>query len=246
MSNNGINRPGEEEDQDEERQHNRRQGSVLVILMDDLISRSSAGEERRDGIEVGIDNGESSGLAVPSEAAAAMDDDDDRIQAISSQHSHERPVHPNYLEPNNPACCALVELENEDQAKSVLEVLASYAFMMSGMPRPVRARPAEAEMFVHCPVRPGRRIQLYWVDPSDPDFEVAQTLKDLTKKHYAEAYLLKLQLVEEERLSKQQAETLKTSHQKYGMIDTILDDGTAKWLADHYRVNLADDGYGHF
>ncbi|GAB2211415.1 hypothetical protein Droror1_Dr00024728 [Drosera rotundifolia] len=78
---------------------------------------------------------------------------------------------PNYLEPNNPACCALVELENEDQAKPVLEVLASYAFMMLGMPRPVRARPAEAEMLVDHPVRPGRSIQLYWVDPSDPDFE---------------------------------------------------------------------------
>ncbi|KAL9275485.1 ASI1-immunoprecipitated protein 1-like protein [Drosera capensis] len=154
---------------------------------------------------------------------------------------------PNYLELSNPACCALVELENEVQAKSVVEVLASFAFMMLGMPRPVRARPAEVEMFVDRPVRPGRKIHLYWVDPSNPDFEVAQKLKDLTKKHYAEAsYLLKLQLEEEEKLSKQQAETLKTSHQKYEMIDTILGDGTAKRLADHYRVNLADDGYGHF
>ncbi|GAB4855329.1 hypothetical protein Ancab_023950 [Ancistrocladus abbreviatus] len=149
---------------------------------------------------------------------------------------------PNYTEPCNTARSALVELESEAQAKSVIETLTNYPFMMSGMPRPVRVRAAEAEMFDDRPVKPGRRIQLYWVDPNDPDYEVAQKLKHLAKKHSAEAsWMLKHQLEEEENLSKQQAETLKATYQKYDMVDTILGDGTSNRLARHYKIRITDD-----
>ncbi|GAB2287466.1 hypothetical protein Dimus_021843 [Dionaea muscipula] len=150
---------------------------------------------------------------------------------------------PNYLEPTSPARCALVELENETQATSVVEMLSNYPFMMSGMPRPVRVRPAEIEMFDDRPVRPGRRIQLYWLDPNDPAFEAAQKLKDLAKKHHAEAScLLKRQLEEEEKLSKQQAEALKLAYQKFETVDSILSDGTSNRLARYYKVKITEDG----
>ncbi|GMH10481.1 hypothetical protein Nepgr_012322 [Nepenthes gracilis] len=149
---------------------------------------------------------------------------------------------PNYFEPKNTARCALVELENESQALSVIKMLTIYPFMMSGMPRPVRVQAAEEEMFDDRPAKPGRKIQLYWVDPSDPDFQVAQKLKDLTKKHSAEAScLLKHQLAEEEKLSNQQAETLKAAHHKFDIVDTILNDGTSERLARHYNVTLTDN-----
>lgn len=96
----------------------------------------------------------------------------------------------NHIEPNYIGKCALVELENAKQAKSILEVLSSYPFMMSGMPRPVRGRPAVPEMFDDRPPKPGRKIQVYWVDPKDPQFEVAQKLKNLVKQHVAEQTFL--------------------------------------------------------
>ncbi|GMG99557.1 hypothetical protein Nepgr_001397 [Nepenthes gracilis] len=146
---------------------------------------------------------------------------------------------PNYLEPKNPARCALVELQDEHQVTSVIEMLTNYPFMMAGMPRPVRICAAEAEMFAERPVTPGRRIQLYWADPKDPEFAVAQKFKRLAKQHSAEAaHVLKHQLEEEEKLSKQQAETLKAIHRKYDTVETVLRDGTCNRLARYYKVEL--------
>ncbi|KMT10098.1 hypothetical protein BVRB_5g118610 [Beta vulgaris subsp. vulgaris] len=148
----------------------------------------------------------------------------------------------NYIEQSYNGKCVLVELENEKQAEGILEVLSSYPFMMSGMPRPVRARHAEPEMFDDRPSKPGKKIELVWLKPNDPDFEVAQKLKNLTKKHAAEqSFLQKKQLEEEEKLSKQQAEALKGHYQKFEMMDSTLGDGTSKRLAKYYGVNLTDD-----
>ncbi|KAM7479644.1 hypothetical protein LguiA_027857 [Lonicera macranthoides] len=148
---------------------------------------------------------------------------------------------PNYLEPKSMPRAALVEMEKDKQVSHVIEELANYPFMMSGMPRPVRACAAEMEMFDDRPKRPGRRIQCHWLDPKDPDFEVAQKIKRLVRKHSSEAsYLLKQQLAEEEKLSNQQAETLKTNYKKYELIDNIIGDGTARRLAQHYNMNITD------
>eukprot|EP00262_Sarcandra_glabra_P007281 TRINITY_DN19994_c0_g1_i1.p1 TRINITY_DN19994_c0_g1~~TRINITY_DN19994_c0_g1_i1.p1 ORF type:complete len:200 (+),score=39.30 TRINITY_DN19994_c0_g1_i1:340-939(+) len=151
-------------------------------------------------------------------------------------------VIPNYTESRNIPQCALVEMENTKQAKCIIEDMTNFPFMMSGMPRPVRARAAEPEMFGERPARPGKKIQCRWVDPKDPDFEIAKKLKHLTQKHAAEASLvLENQLEEEEKLAKQQAETLKTNYKKIELIDGIMTDGTIQRLARHYQVNIADD-----
>lgn len=149
---------------------------------------------------------------------------------------------PNYIVPGNIPNCALIEMETTKQAISVVSTLAQYPFMMSGMPRPVRARHAEAEMFDDRPIKPGRKIQCRWLNPDDPDFEIAKKLKHLCQKHSAEAaFLLKQQQQKEEELAKQQQESLKQNYKKYEMIDGLLADGTARRLARSYDMSLRDD-----
>lgn len=100
---------------------------------------------------------------------------------------------PNYMEPASIPLAALVEMENSKQARQIISEMANFPFMMSGMPRPVRARAAEAEMFDERPRKPGRRIQCRWLSPEDPDFEVAKKIKNLTRKHATESsFLLKV------------------------------------------------------
>ncbi|KAL8159613.1 hypothetical protein V2J09_001150 [Rumex salicifolius] len=141
---------------------------------------------------------------------------------------------PNYLEPKITACRALVELENAKQATNIIDELTAYPFQMSGMPRPVRVQPAKEEMFDDRPAKPGRKIRICWVSPDDPDFKVAQKLKVLAKKHQAEAtLLLKHQLEEEENLSKTQDETLKSTYQKYEMMNSVLKEKTSR-LSEYY------------
>ncbi|XVF37714.1 hypothetical protein REPUB_Repub20aG0033400 [Reevesia pubescens] len=149
---------------------------------------------------------------------------------------------PNYLEPQNIPQCALVEMEKEKQAEVVISTISQFPFMMSGMPRPVRARAAVPEMFADRPRKPGRQIHFRWLDPADPDFEVASKLKRLAKKHAAEtAVMLKHQLDKEEKLAKQQGETLKANYKKFEMIDGLLADGTARRLARRYDLRVLDD-----
>ncbi|OMO57619.1 hypothetical protein CCACVL1_25733 [Corchorus capsularis] len=151
---------------------------------------------------------------------------------------------PNYFEPNNLPRCALVEMEKEKQAEVVVSTLSHYPFMMSGMPRPVRARAAEAEMFSDRPRKPNRRNILFrWVPPTDPDFEVANKLKRLAKRHADEtAVMLKHQMDKERELAKQQSETLKANYKKYEGIDSVMADGTARRLARYYGMRVSDDG----
>lgn len=100
---------------------------------------------------------------------------------------------PNYLEAKSMPHAALVEMENEKQAEYVIAEMANFPFMMSGMPRPVRACAAEMEMFDDRPKRPGRRISYRWLDSKDPDFEVGQKIKRLVRKNASGAsYLLKV------------------------------------------------------
>jgi len=97
---------------------------------------------------------------------------------------------PNYLGPSSVPQCALVELDSAKKVKEVIAMIKQYPFMMSGMPRPVRARPAVMEMFDDRPMKPKRKMKCCWLEQSDPDFEVAMELKNLTRKHSAEIALV--------------------------------------------------------
>ncbi|KAH7680940.1 RNA recognition motif domain-containing protein [Dioscorea alata] len=148
----------------------------------------------------------------------------------------------NYTIPFDIPQCALVEMENEKEAAAVISEMKNFPFMILGMPRPARALPAKPEMFADRPSPPNRKIQLRWVKPSDPEFEVGKKLKQQVKRHRAETNaMIKLQLAEEEKLAKQQSEQLKTNYKKYEMIENIMQDGTAARLARYYGVNLGDD-----
>ncbi|KAM3339534.1 hypothetical protein P3S68_029403 [Capsicum galapagoense] len=146
---------------------------------------------------------------------------------------------PNYLEPKNIGQSALVELENAAQAKTIISEISSSSFMICGMPRPVRARAAEPEMFDDRPIKPGRKIVCRWLDSNDPDFEVAKKIKLMVRKHAEETkFCLKHQLEEEENLAKQQTEILNAAHKKYELIDSVVGSRVANRLADIYRVNI--------
>jgi hypothetical protein len=148
---------------------------------------------------------------------------------------------PNYLDPKNAAVSALVELQNERQAVNTVTEINVNAFMIAGMPRPVRARPAVAEMFPDRPAPPGRRIQCYWIESNDPDWGVAMKMKQLAKKHAAEAsYLQKHQREEEEKLAEQQEKALRSNYSKYELIDKLYDDKTTERLARRYNITIAD------
>ncbi|XP_071915913.1 ASI1-immunoprecipitated protein 1-like isoform X2 [Coffea arabica] len=148
---------------------------------------------------------------------------------------------PNYINPQSLPRAALVEMETLNQASAIIAEMADSPFMVLGMPRPVRARTAEVEMFDSRPKKPGRKITYKWLDPEDPDFEVARKIKVLTRKHASETeFLLNHQLKEEENLANQQLETLKAHYKKYELIDAVLSDNTAKKLADRYRIPLSD------
>ncbi|XP_030470294.1 uncharacterized protein LOC115688582 isoform X1 [Syzygium oleosum] len=148
----------------------------------------------------------------------------------------------NYIKPENIPKRALVEMEDEEQAKAIVNLVANCPLMISGMPRPVKACAAKLEMFEDRPAKPGRKIEVRWLDRNDPDFEVAQEWKHLDKRHAAEArYLLKLQMAKEEKLAKQQEDNLKANFAKYEMIEAIMADGTAERLAQRYEMNLRDE-----
>ncbi|XVF29348.1 hypothetical protein REPUB_Repub15cG0113000 [Reevesia pubescens] len=56
-----------------------------------------------------------------------------------------------------------MEFEWSEQAEVVISTISKFLFMMYGMPRPVRARAAEAEMFADRPGWPDRRIQYTFI-----------------------------------------------------------------------------------
>lgn len=103
---------------------------------------------------------------------------------------------PNWLEQREVPQCALVEMENETQARCVVAEMSALPFMISGMPRPIRAQAAREEMFCERARNPDRSsIRACWVDPSDTEqFEAGQRLKQLVRKHARESAAL-LQVV---------------------------------------------------
>ncbi|KAJ8774857.1 hypothetical protein K2173_018116 [Erythroxylum novogranatense] len=148
---------------------------------------------------------------------------------------------PNYIESRDIPQCALLEMESQKQAKGVILDINRFSFMVSGMPRPVRARPAQAEMFDERPTKPGRKIHCRWLDSNDPDFEIGKKLKHLTQKHAAEAsVLLKQQLEREEKLHRQQEEILKANYKKFELLNDVVKDKTATGLARYYNVKFRD------
>ncbi|KAL3628822.1 hypothetical protein CASFOL_027868 [Castilleja foliolosa] len=148
---------------------------------------------------------------------------------------------PNYFESKNMPVAALVEMDTPKQAKTVISQMKLYPLMILGMPRPVRSYPAVPEMFEDRPRKPGRQIMCRWVDPKEPDFEVAKKIKYLVRKHEAETTLvLEHQRHEEEKLANQQNETLKAHYKKYELLDGAFQDGSAKNLARRYDMNIAD------
>ncbi|XP_073038047.1 ASI1-immunoprecipitated protein 1-like isoform X1 [Primulina eburnea] len=168
---------------------------------------------------------------------------DSVVKAAFNQFGNVLSVHfiPNYLDPKNVPQAALVEMENPKQAEDIIAEMEIYPFMILGMPRPVRARPAKLEMFGDRPRKPGRRILCQWIDSKNPDFEVVQKIKNLVKTHAAEAsFLLMEQLKEEEKLAAQQNETLKANYRKFELIDGVHEDGTAKKLAHYYNMRTSD------
>ncbi|CAA0170551.1 putative nucleotide-binding alpha-beta plait domain superfamily, RNA-binding domain superfamily [Arabidopsis thaliana] len=144
---------------------------------------------------------------------------------------------PNYLGPKELPMGVLVEMENEEMTQAVISTVSQLPFMVAGMPRPVRACAAEPNMFVDKPKKPGRTVRFRWIKPNDPDFDKARRVKRLARKHSAEnSFMLKKQLEEAEKLSKQQAETAVTHHKKFEMMDKLLYDGVAQKLAGRYDL----------
>ncbi|KAI4302751.1 hypothetical protein MLD38_038462 [Melastoma candidum] len=147
---------------------------------------------------------------------------------------------PNYTNMKNMPRCALVELEDPEHAKLILELISECPLMIGGMPRPVTACPATVGMFADRPQKPGRRIEIQWLEPDDPRFENAQKLKRLAQKHTAEAsFLLQCQLIEEQKLAKQHQDVLAANYDKHQKIDSIK--GAARRLAQYYDMNVMDD-----
>ncbi|KAL8193378.1 hypothetical protein R6Q57_026513 [Mikania cordata] len=147
---------------------------------------------------------------------------------------------PNYFISCN-VYAALVEMESTKQAEEIIGEMNDSPFMISGMPRPVRAQKAKAGMFEDRPKRVQREIRCHWMDPNHQNFEVANNIKQLTKKHAVEAtYMMELQLEKEEKLHQQQSDTLKANYRKYELIDSAQADGTVKRLATRYGTRLND------
>ncbi|KAD5961003.1 hypothetical protein E3N88_12476 [Mikania micrantha] len=147
---------------------------------------------------------------------------------------------PTFFTPCN-VYAALVEMESVKQAEEIIQDMGDSTLMISGMPRPVRAQKAKMEMFDDRPKKHHKKIACYWMDPSHQNFDAVNKIKNLTKKHAAEvAYLMELQLAEEEMLHNQQSETLKANFKKYELIDGVQTDGTLKHLAARYGTQLDD------
>ncbi|KAI7745010.1 hypothetical protein M8C21_005258 [Ambrosia artemisiifolia] len=147
---------------------------------------------------------------------------------------------PNYFTSSN-TCAALVQMQSAKQAEEIIQEMGDSPLMILGMPRPVRALKAQAEMFEDRPKQHKRKIVCRWMDPTHPNFELAKKIKDLTKKHAAETqFMIEQELAKEEKLHDQQSETLKTNYKKYELIDGAQADGNVKRLAAQYGTVLND------
>jgi hypothetical protein len=92
----------------------------------------------------------------------------------------------NYTIPGDIPAAALVELEDESQAKAVVDLMHDFPFIIGGMPRPVRAMYAKPEMFRDRPSRPSLKMEIRWVEVGDPEYDGMDKLKRLAKRQDAE------------------------------------------------------------
>ncbi|CAM0901481.1 unnamed protein product [Alopecurus aequalis] len=151
----------------------------------------------------------------------------------------------NYTIPYDIPAAALVEVDNESQAKAAIDLMNDFPFILGGMPRPVRAVYAKPEMFPDRPRRPGLKFEISWVKPGDPEHDGMVKLKNLAKRQEAENMaLVKTELEAEEVLAAQQQETIEASYKKFDMLETIMQNGSIKNLAHHYNVKVAKDAAG--
>ena len=92
----------------------------------------------------------------------------------------------NHTIPYDVPAAALVELDDEPQAKAAIDLMNDFPFMIGGMPRPVRAVYAKPEMFPDRPRRPGLKFEISWAKQGDPEYDGILKLKNLAKRQEAE------------------------------------------------------------
>ncbi|KAM0857981.1 hypothetical protein ACQ4PT_048109 [Festuca glaucescens] len=147
----------------------------------------------------------------------------------------------NYTIPYNIPHSALVEMETEKDAEVVVSMLHDFPFMMSGMPRPVRAIHATAKMFNDRPRRPGSKLKFRWMGHTDPDFKMVKKLKLLSRKHEVENLaLIEHELEEEKLVAAKQQENLNVNYEMMETMDSVLLSGMSNYLSSIYNVNWND------
>ncbi|CAL5046342.1 unnamed protein product [Urochloa decumbens] len=145
----------------------------------------------------------------------------------------------NYTIPYDIPSAALVELDNDMQAKAAVELMTDFPFIIGGMPRPVKATHAKAEMFQDRPPCPGLKKDFRWIKQGDDGYETMKNLKTLAKWQESENMVLIKNLLDEEKeLAKQQQEALNGNCMKYDMLETVMQNGAIKTLAHRYGVSL--------
>lgn len=97
---------------------------------------------------------------------------------------------PNYIILEDIPQTALVEMKEKHEAENVVYCFEKHPFMLCGMPRPVRASFAKHANFADRPRKPGRHMEVEWLKPNHPNFDVAKKLKIIAKKHDAESSAL--------------------------------------------------------
>ncbi|KAE8820006.1 hypothetical protein D1007_01972 [Hordeum vulgare] len=147
----------------------------------------------------------------------------------------------NYTIPYNIPQSALVEMETEKDAEVVVSMLHDFPFMISGIPRPVRAKHATAEMFNDRPRRPGSKLKFRWVGHRDPDYEILKKSKILSRRHEVENFaLIEHELEEEKSLAAQQQENLNCNRKMLETMDSVILSGMTNYISKIYTVNWND------
>uniref|UniRef100_A0A0D3F8P8 RRM domain-containing protein n=2 Tax=Oryza TaxID=4527 RepID=A0A0D3F8P8_9ORYZ len=148
----------------------------------------------------------------------------------------------NYTIPYDIPSAALVELDDEIQAKAAIDLMNNFPFIIGGKPRPVRAIYAKHEMFQDRPPRPGIKKEFRWVKQEDGiEYEGMNKLRLLARRQETENMALIKNLLEEDKdLAQQQQELLDGIYKKYCILDSdVMND--IKNLSRRYGVNLAGD-----
>ncbi|KAJ1288777.1 hypothetical protein BS78_02G114000 [Paspalum vaginatum] len=145
----------------------------------------------------------------------------------------------NYTVPFDIPQSALVEMETEQEAESVVNVLHEFPFMIAGMPRPVSAKRATVEMFSDRPWKPGRKLEFRWVRRTDPDYHDVRKFMLMCMRHEVENLaLIKNQLQQEALLAKRQQDILNCQYSKLDSMDSIIQSGWVDHLTNIYNLSF--------